>query len=378
MSGGEDKTQAPTPKRKKEARKEGRVAKTNELGMWLQVLASTIGIEMTFNHALDGLRDFGRDISRISSDPDPELAISLLGRGLGLALTSVLPLAVMMMAIGTIALLAQTGLLFASKAAKPKMSKINPFTGIKRLFNPQGAWQGAKAVLKLAILAMFSWRPVLGITHDLLGAGRMPVFDTAAAVVATSTSLARNVAGVGIVLAVADYAFQRYQINKGLKMSKKEIIEEHKQAEGDPHVKGQIKQRQREMSRNRMLAGVADASVVIVNPTHIAVAIRYRSGSGAPRVVAKGRGIIADRIREEAAKHFVPIVKDVPLARTLERSCRIDQTIPPDLYEAVARLLAFVMQVGRKASLLGGVLVNPHAEVVAMPEPRFGDDPALV
>ncbi len=362
-----DKTEAPTPKRRREARKEGQIPKTPELGMWLQVLAASVGLELVASRAHDGLVALTADIEAISADPDPVRALGVLGEGLGLVLTSVLPLALVMVLVGAGALVSQTGLVLATKAAKPSFTKVNPLQGIKRLFKPQGIWQGAKSVIKLTVLAAASWQPVLGITEDILDSGDTSILAVAGAVGAASVSLGRTVALTGIALALADYAFQRWQVGRQLKMSKKDVRDEHRSMEGDPQVKGQIRRRQQEMTRNRMLAGVADASVVIVNPTHIAVAIRYEPGTGAPKVIAKGKGAIADRIREEAGKHFVPIVRDVPLARTLEQACRIDQTIPPELYEAVARLLAFVMQVGRRAALLGGVLDNPTQDLAAVP-----------
>ncbi len=354
-----DKSEAPTPKKKRDSRKEGQIPKTTELGMWLQILVASVGLQLTAGRAHDGLVRVTDDIRAISIDPDPVRAVGVLGDGMVLVMTSVLPLALVMCLVGVVALLSQTGFVLATKAAKPKLSKINPIEGFKRLLKPQGIWQGAKSVLKLVILAAASWQPVLGITEDVLAAGDPSITAVAGAVAGAAISMSRTVAMVGIALALGDYAFQRWQIGKQIKMSKKEIRDEHRSTEGDPQLKGQIRRRQQDMSRNRMLAGVADASVVIVNPTHIAVAIRYAPGTGAPKVVAKGKGLIADKIREEASKHFVPIVRDIPLARTLEKSCRIDQTIPPDLFEAVARLLAFVMQVGRRASLLGGVLENP-------------------
>lgn len=364
-----EKTEAPTPKRRRDARKEGQIAKTPELGIWLQILVASFGLQLTGSRAHDGLVEVTADIRAISVDPDPVRATGVLGSGLGFALSAVLPLAVVMMLVGVIALVTQTGFVLATKAAKPKFSKVNPLQGFKRLVKPEGVWKAAKSAIKMSILAAASWQPVLGITEEILDAGDTSIFAVASAVGRASVSLARTVAMIGLALAAADYAFQRWQTGKQLKMSKKEIRDEHKSTEGDPQIRGQIRRRQQEMSRNRMLAGVADASAVIVNPTHIAVAIRYEAGSGAPRVVAKGKGLVADRIREEATKHFVPIVRDVPLARTLEQSCRIDQTIPPELYEAVARLLAFVMQVGRRAALLGGVLENPGATPLPLPEP---------
>jgi flagellar biosynthetic protein FlhB len=161
--------------------------------------------------------------------------------------------------------------------------------------------------------------------------------------------LIRSTALAGLALAAADYAFQRRRVKKGMMMTKQEVKEEYRQSEGDPMTRQRIRQRQVEMSRNRMMAAVAVSSVVVVNPTHIAVALEYSAELGAPRVVAKGQGHIAARIREEAEKHNVPIVRDVPLARTLHAACKLGQTIPADLYEAVARLLAFVFSMKRTA-----------------------------
>ncbi len=366
-AGDADKTEKPTPKRKKEARKEGQIPKTPELGMWIQILVASFATRLTFGTASRGLVEVRDDWQAITTDPDPVQAVAVLGRGLGLALVAVLPLMVLMVVVGIVAMVGQTGLVIASKAAKPKFSKVNPISGLKAKFKPAALWQGGKSLLKVAVLTAFSWEPILDITRALMDAGTLTTGATASAVVDTSISLAQRVAFVGLVIAGADYAFQRSNIAKQLRMSKKDIKEEAKQAEGSPEVKGEIKRRMQAMGRNRMLAGVADASVVIVNPTHIAVAIRYSAGRGAPVVVAKGRGHVADRIREEAGKHFVPIVRDVPLARTLEKACKVDQAIPPDLYEAVARLLAFVMQVGRRAALLGGVLDNPAAARLPLP-----------
>jgi flagellar biosynthetic protein FlhB len=146
---------------------------------------------------------------------------------------------------------------------------------------------------------------------------------------------------------------------QGMRMTKQQVKDEHRQSDGDPHVKGQIRQRQLAIGRNRMISAVADANVVIVNPTHVAVALRYDAGRGAPRVVAKGKGEVARRIREEAERHGVPLVRDIPLARTIESSVRLGGEIPADLYEAVARILAFLGQIGHR-NVMGGIVRIPQ------------------
>jgi len=154
-------------------------------------------------------------------------------------------------------------------------------------------------------------------------------------------------------MAAADYAYQFKRTRSALKMSKQEIKDEYRNAEGDPHIKSAIKSRQMAMRRSRMMAAIAGADVVLVNPTHVAVALKYQAGKGAPKVVAKGAGAIAARIRAEAEKHRVPMVEDVPLARAIYRVCELGQEIPHELFVAVARILAFVFSLRRRGSAAG-------------------------
>jgi flagellar biosynthetic protein FlhB len=182
----------------------------------------------------------------------------------------------------------------------------------------------------------------------------------AAAVGEATLRLARDVSLLGLVLAAVDYGVQRRRVAKGMKMTKQEVKDEHRQSEGDPAVRSQIRSRQLALGRNRMIAAVADADVVIVNPTQVAVALRYEAGRGAPRVVAKGRGPVAGRIREAAREAGVPMVRDVPLARAIEAGVALGREIPVELYEAVARVLAFLSGLRTRPGL-GGVLQIPQA-----------------
>jgi flagellar biosynthetic protein FlhB len=257
--------------------------------------------------------------------------------------------------------LAQVGFVASLHGIKPKVERINPFKGIKRLFSPQSAWEAGKVLIKTSVLAFVAWGPLSEITATLVGAGRLPFAETVAVVAVTGLDLVRNTALAGLVLAAVDYGLQRRRVTKQLKMTKQEVKDEHRQSEGDPSLKGQIRQRQLEMSRNRMMAEVATASAVVVNPTHVAVAIRYDPTTGAPRVVAKGKGLVAARIRAEAERHGVPLVRDVALARTLVKVCDLGAEIPVELYEAVARILAFVFALKRKGGMTGGVLPAPPA-----------------
>lgn len=360
---GGEKTEEATPKRRREARKEGQIAKSPELVMWAQILVATVVLRLTISNGHTRLGELFARGSDIITSPEPGTALGLLGHGLTTALVLLAPLLGATVVLALLFDLSQTKGNVAPKLLKPKVEKINPLKGFKRLVSPQGAWQAVKVLIKCTVLVAVGWGPVSSMTEQLIAASRPPLHQILGAAGSTAVSLGRNVALAGIALAGADYAFQRHRINKELRMSKQEVKDEHKLMEGDPQVKGQIRARQQEMSRNRMMADVADATVVIVNPTHVAVALRYDAASGVPKVVAKGAGEVAGRIRAEAEKASVPMVRDVPLARSLHAACKVGQEIPAELYEAVARLLAFVFSLDRRVAAMRGVMPSPAALV---------------
>ena len=235
-------------------------------------------------------------------------------------------------------------------AIRPKWHRVSPRKGLKRILSPQSGWEALKSLLKFAVLTAVAWPTLAHLTAAVTRSDRMPLGQLLWLVGATTLRLVRNTGLAGLALAAADYAFQRRRVKKATMMTRQEVKEEHRQSDGDPFMRSRIRQRQAEMSRNRMMAAVGKATVVVVNPTHIAVALRYTAGAGAPKVVAKGRGFVAARIREEAERHDVPVVRDVPLARTLHATGRLDREIPAELYEAVARLLAFVFSLRRRTA----------------------------
>jgi flagellar biosynthetic protein FlhB len=193
----------------------------------------------------------------------------------------------------------------------------------------------------------------------LMTAGQLQIGSLLGVINDAALSLIRAAAAAGIVMAAADYFVVRKRTNKQLRMSKEEVKQEHKNTEGDPHVKGQIRARQMAMSRNRQMADVPTADVVLVNPTHVAVALRYDPEKGAPRVIAKGQGSLAQKIRELATEHRIPMVQDVPLARALEKSVEVGMEIPAEFYGTVAKVLAFVMSLKSRGSA-AGVHRNPN------------------
>jgi flagellar biosynthesis protein FlhB len=337
-----DKTEQPTAKRKREARRDGNLARSPEVVVWAQMLAAGVLLPASFSLGSNSMRQLMTQVGVALSRPDPDSALRLLGTALKGGLLALTPLALGMVAIGLVGNFAQTGFAVSGKALRPKFDRISPKKGLKRLLSPHSAWEAAKAALKLAVLTAVAWPGVAHLGAALAAGGQVPSGQVLSEAASSTMGLIRSTALAGLALAAVDYAFQRRRVRRSMMMTKQEVKEEYRQSEGDPMTRQRIRQRQVEMSRNRMMAAVAVSSVVVVNPTHIAVALEYRPELGTPRVVAKGQGFIAARIREEAEKHNVPIVRDVPLARTLNAACKLGQAIPPDLYEAVARVLAFV------------------------------------
>jgi flagellar biosynthetic protein FlhB len=338
-----DKTEAPTAKKKRDARRKGQVARSQDLVTWAQMYAVAVALPGAVGGAGGALRDVTTRMGDLIAQPNPDQGLTLLTHGLLQTMLAVMPLSLLLVGVGLVGHLGQTGLLLSGEGLKPKFNRLNPAKGLKKLLSPQSAWEAAKVLFRTSILAGVAIPPVRRIATNLMMAGH-PDFETIAnAIGHDGLGILRNTAMAGMVLAAVDYGLQKRRVMKGMMMTKQEVKDEHKQSDGDPQMKAAIRGRQAEMSRNRMMAEIPTATAVVVNPTHVAVAIRYEPGRSAPIVVAKGRGAIALRIREEAERHKVPIMQDIPLARGLYSACDLGQEIPVEMYEAVARVLAVVM-----------------------------------
>jgi flagellar biosynthetic protein FlhB len=345
---GGEKTEAPTPQRLQKARKEGQTPRTQELGTWLGVAAASVLLPMLVGNAFEEVQKLFVQIGSVASHPEPEKISVLLGQALSSFMMTLLPLSLGLLVVGTASAAVQGGVTFATKSMKPTWAKLNPFPGIKKMVGTQGLWEATKALIKTAALAT-----VVLVTSDraqtlVASSGALPLSAVAATFTDSAILMFRVVAVTGLVIAVADYLVVRKKTMKQLKMSKYEITREHKQSEGDPFMKAHRKGVALSMSRNRMMSEVAEADVLLVNPTHVAVALKYDPAKGAPRVVAKGAGEVAAKLREIAAEARVPLVQDIPLARALHASCDLGQEVPAQLFTAVARVLAFVMHLGAK------------------------------
>jgi flagellar biosynthetic protein FlhB len=369
VSSGEEKTEKPTAKKRKESRKEGQVPRTQELGAWAAMLLAGLAMPTMISREVDAIQGLMIACLRTLEDPTASDALQLLGQGAGHAFKALLLLGAAVMVVGVAAALAQGGFFLATKTVQPKLSKLDPIKGAKRIFGIQALWEGAKMLLKCALVAVLVKATVTSMM-PLLG-GMVPVGFLLHQTGDEALALIRNVAIAGLVMAGADYAMTRRRIGKQTRMTKEEVKQEHKQQEGDPMLKGAIRSRQLAMARSRMMADVLAADVVLVNPTHVAVALRYDPEAGAPTVVARGAGAIAARIRELAGENDVPLVQDVPLARALYSSTEVGQEIPAELFAAVAQVLAFVIS-RRNAGRGGGSHRSPRPETELGPVPVAG------
>lgn len=344
-----NKTEAATPKRKEEARKEGQVAVSRDLstaavllgGIGLLAVMLPAGVHKMTEMTRQGLTlsfplDFyeGMSIEQVSS--------IVIHAGITVATLS-LPVVAGILLMGGGASLLQTGLLWRAKAVQPDVGRVNPMKGLSRMVSLRSVMELVKGLLKIAIVTGVG---LWVARYDVLQIPGLIEFDVGTVLQVTgglSLKVSLAVAGAIAVLAGFDYAYQRYEWERSLRMSKEEIKEEHKATEGDPLIKSRVRTIQRETAKKRMLAAVKTADVVITNPTHLAVALKYDTASmGAPVVVAKGAGLIAERIRELARHHGVPVVEHKFVARTLFKLVDIGNEIPNELYRAVAEILAFV------------------------------------
>lgn len=350
----EARTEPATPRRRQEARRKGQVARTGELGAALVLLAGfgtlfllapyVSGEMLAFTKALyqDSLVRF----QRVEASEVPALFLEMLWTALRLAA----PVAGATLVVGVLSQLVQVGFLTAGEPLKPQLQRIDPISGFKRIFSKRALVELLKASIKIVVVGLLAYSAVRGSLPDYI---EYMQIGPAQAAVHTGLLVFRLVVWIGIgllVLALFDYLYQRWEFERSIRMTRQELKEEARQAEGDPQVRARIRQRQRQLASARMIANVATADVVITNPVHLAVALKYDPKvMDAPTVVAKGAGRLAERIKEKAREHGVTIVENPPLARALYEAVPLDARIPEELFKAVAEVLAFVYRLrGRR------------------------------
>ncbi|MBF0137596.1 MAG: flagellar biosynthesis protein FlhB [Magnetococcus sp. DMHC-1] len=339
------KTEAPTSKRLQEARDKGQTTNSREVPTAMILLASLalfIFQGPALWQAMQSKLAFL--LSGQIHDDLTEAGITALLRDLiTMVLMDLAPFFSVFVLVGILASLIQHGWLFTLEPLSPKFSKVNPFSGLKRLFSTQSLIELFKSTLKMVLIGVAVYLGIKDSSLQILTLTTTDVTKVLAVLLNDSLSILWRVALTFLVLAVIDFAYQKYKYIDGLKMTKQEIKDEMRQTEGDPLLKSRIRQVQREMAQRRMMQEVPKADVVITNPTHYSVALRYTPGEMlAPKVVAKGVDAVATRIRTIAQEHKVPLVENPPLARTLFKDVDLEQTIPPDLFKAVAQVLAYV------------------------------------
>ena len=351
MSDSGEKTEQATDKRMREVRSKGQLSKSQDLTAWIGIGAAAALTPVTIGLAADAGTDQMIRIRSLVANPQPDLAVQMLVDSLasmGAILTPMLATVFVVVLVGAVA---QGGVHFKKVAGK--YEQFNLVTGFGRTFGGQAVWQGVTALLKTIAVGLVLVLVVQGLAPILMTAGGLPVSVLIGAASDGATSLVQSAVIAGLVLAAADVFVVMKRNRKRTRMTKKEVTDENKSSEGDPMVKSQRRARQLAMSRNRMIAAVATSDVVLVNPTHFAVALRYEPGKSAPRVVATGAGVIAARIREQAETDRVPIVRDIPLTRALHSACKLGDEIPVELYNAVAQVLAFVLALKGRGSGAG-------------------------
>jgi len=344
-SSGQEKTEDPTSRRLQEARNKGDVTKSIEVPSAAVLLASLMALYLTQHFMVQTLMQLtahylaNADTIRLL----PDTLFSLTQEGM-LAMALVCgPVLVAVFLTALLANYAQVGVIFSTEKIMPDLQKIDPISGFARKFSMQALADLIKSLLKIGLIGYVAFSEAYKALPEFMPLMDKEPYQIMAFAGRTAFWIFLKCALVIAILAIIDYSFQRWQFMKKMKMTKQELKEEAKMTEGDPQVKGRIRSIQMQMARQRMMSEVPKADVVITNPTRLAIALRYESVSmAAPLVVAKGAGVIAQRIREIAAENNVPLVENKPLAQALYKTVAINGPIPEDLFQAVAEILAYV------------------------------------
>lgn len=349
MSG--DKTEDPTPKKKKDARKQGNIAKSSEVNTAMTFLAILVVVYTMSDFIVFEIKNFMVNMlsGNLSMTINNNTIKVLMFKIILSFMKVILPICLIIMVFGIIGNLIQTGFFFSGESLKPKFSKLNPINGFKNMFSLKSLVNLVKSIVVISVMVAIGYSFMNNNFAGIVKSGDIYtpyLFDT---IVDLIKNILGTIAMVVVAIAILDYAYQKYSHNKELKMTKQEAKEEYKQMEGDPHIKGKIKQKQRQMANQRMMQAVPSATVIVTNPTHISIAIRYEQGvDKTPVVVAKGADQVAFKIREIAKSHDVPIIENIPLARLIYREVEIDQEIPEEMYKAVAEVLVAVYKIKNK------------------------------
>jgi flagellar biosynthetic protein FlhB len=346
------KTEEPTAKKLEDARQKGQVASSKEVANLLLIGSATLTIGVVLPVVMRDLATAMSHYLRHAGD------LSLVGSGLGsglwqavisLALALLIPLAITTTA-AIVAPALQNAALWSAESLTPKLERISPLAGVKRLFSLKSIVEFLKGVIKISLMAAIGAAVLWPNRQRLVAAGHLEVVAGLSLLWQTALWVTAAIAACLSVVAGLDYAYQRFEFMKQMRMSRRDVQDEHKQSDGDPMIKQRLRSLRMEKARQRMMAEVPSSTVIVTNPTHFAVALRYESGvTAAPKVVAKGVDSVALRIREVALAHEVPIIENPPLARALHKRVELGAMIPAEHYQAVAEIIGHVLRLRRPA-----------------------------
>ena len=341
-----EKTEEPTPKKRADARKKGTVAKSQELNTAFILLIGFLIVRILWEYIYGNIAEYTIYLySHLSQSTSTE-GISELFIGIMILLAkTVLPIMFAILIIGLAINVFQVGLMISTERLEPKLDNLNPINGFGRIFSKRSLVELIKSIFKIVVIGFFLY---LYLKDQIPLLPQFIFFDLAHSLATAADiifTMAFQVVAVIMVMAAADYAYQCWQTTQDLKMSKQEVKDEYKQMEGDPQIKGKIKQKQRQMAMQRMMQEVPKADVIVTNPTHLAVALSYKKGMIAPTVVAKGQDLVAERIKQIAREHRILIVENKPVARALYEAVEVGDMVPAELYQAVAEILAYVYRI---------------------------------
>lgn len=342
----EERTEPATPKKRHDARAKGNVARSLDLNSAAVLVFGLLILSFAGSMIASKIAALARSMFAgiATIDLTYESASRLFVEGIYGFMIALLPILGGLMLVGIVASVAQVGFLFSWEPLQPRFSKMNPLAGIRKvMFSARSIVELAKGIIKVLIVGIIAYNATASLGEEAITLVDSDISTILEFMAKASLQVGVKVGLAFFVLAAADYLFQRFEYEKSLRMTKHELKEETKQSEGDPLIKGRIRTIQRQIAYRRMMQEVPKADVVVTNPTHVAVALKYEAGKmNAPRVVAKGADLIAQRIKEIAQEHEVPIVEDKPLAQLLYRTVEVGEEIPEKLFQAVAQVLAFV------------------------------------
>lgn len=357
MDSDADKTEEPSAQRHEDFRKEGQVSQSRELTSLFVLLACVATIYMSGPSMVNNLFSSIRKL--LAESATTQLTQETAGKVLMGVLASinsvVMPVAIAGFVAGILGSIVQFGFNYTTDPLEPNFDRINPLTGFQRIFSMGSVVEGIKSILKLTAVILVTYMIVKSEIIASPAVSDMESFQLAQYMTSTAFRLIGGVSLALFIVAAIDFGYQKFRYHKSLMMTKQEVKEEHKQKEGDPLLKARIRSMQREAARKRMMQDVPKADVIVTNPTHIAVALKYDvEKMAAPKVIAKGADLLAQRIKEVAKKNGIPLVENVPLARALHKSVKVGKTVPRGLYQAVAEVLAYVYRLKGKNSIHKG------------------------